>query len=43
MTRLITLIENNEKERKEMALKTHTGKAHIVGITGAQERKEHTH
>lgn len=35
--RLITLIENNAKERKEIlkALKPYTGNAHIVGITGA--------
>ena len=35
--RLITIIENNAKERKEIlkALKPYTGKAHIVGITGA--------
>ena len=35
--RLITLIENDKKERKEIlkALKPHTGSAHIVGITGA--------
>ncbi len=35
--RLITLIENNAKERKKIlqALKPHTGNAHIVGITGA--------
>ncbi len=35
--RIITLIENNAKERKEIlkTLKPHTGNAHIVGITGA--------
>lgn len=35
--RLITFIENNAKERKEIlnALKPYTGNAHIVGITGA--------
>ncbi|MBI5181104.1 MAG: methylmalonyl Co-A mutase-associated GTPase MeaB [Nitrospirae bacterium] len=35
--RLITFIEDNAKERKEIlkALKPHTGNAHIVGITGA--------
>ena len=35
--RLITLIENNAKERKEIlkALKPYAGNAHIIGITGA--------
>ncbi len=35
--RLITLIENNTKDRNEIlkSLKPHIGKAHIIGITGA--------
>jgi LAO/AO transport system kinase len=37
IARLITLIENNDAEAREMlaALFPHTGRAHIVGITGA--------